>query len=82
MQADRGDHAAAEATLRHLVETEDGDSVTRVRTLVVLADLLTSHGDHLSARPLLSDALRAAEDLEDADDLLDHELARARELLG
>jgi hypothetical protein len=77
MQADRGDHAAAVATLRQLVDADDADSVVRVRALVILGDMLSSQGDRPSARPLLIEAER----LGDVDDLLDHELMRARELL-
>jgi hypothetical protein len=81
MQADRGDHAAAVATLRQLVDADDADSVVRVRALVILGDMLSSQGDRPSARPLLIEAVDMAERLGDVDDLLDHELRRARELL-
>jgi hypothetical protein len=81
MQADRGDHAAAVATLRQLVDADDADSVVRVRALVILGDMLSSQGDRPSARPLLIEAVDMAERLGDVDDLLDHELMRARELL-
>ncbi|MDD1386780.1 hypothetical protein [Curtobacterium poinsettiae] len=81
MQADRGDHAAAVATLRQLVDADDADSVARVRALVILGDMLSTHGDPPSARPLLIEAVDMAERLGDVDDLLDHELTRARELL-
>ncbi|MBT1634183.1 hypothetical protein FGG90_02790 [Clavibacter tessellarius] len=81
MQADRGDHAAAVATLRQLVDADDADSVVRVRALVILGDMLSSQGDRPSARPLLIEAVDMAERLGEVDDLLDHELMRARELL-
>ncbi|MFT4211063.1 MAG: hypothetical protein QM626_04250 [Microbacterium sp.] len=79
MQADRGDVAAAEATLRSLLDTTPG-GVLRVRALVVLGDLLSPH-DEQHARMALTEALALAERIEDADDLLDAELDRARELL-
>jgi tetratricopeptide (TPR) repeat protein len=82
MQADRGDHEAAKATLRQIVEADSDDSVARVRALVILGDLLSSQGDAQSAQPLLNEALSIAKRLGDSDDLLDQELMRARELLA
>lgn len=82
MQADRGDQEAAKATLRQIVEADDDDSVSRVRALVILGDLLSSQGDAESAQPLLNEALSIAKRLGDSDDLLDQELMRAHELLA
>ena len=79
MQADRGDLPAAEATLRGLLDTAT-PGVLRVRALVVLGDLLSTH-DEQEARVVLTEALTASERIDDADDLLDAELERARELL-
>ncbi|MFT4085349.1 MAG: hypothetical protein QM638_22440 [Nocardioides sp.] len=80
MQADRGDTAAAEATLRGLLDGEPA-GLLRVRALVVLGELLCTH-DHPIARDVLTEALAVAEQIEDVDDLLDVELSRARELLS
>lgn len=67
--------------MRQLVSTENADSVARVRALVILGDMLSTRGDAMSARPLLNEALSMAKRLDDSDDLLDHELMRARALL-
>ncbi|WP_158609462.1 hypothetical protein [Cellulomonas triticagri] len=77
MLADRGDPAGAERTLRALLDGAPAGTV-RVQALVVLGDLLAEH-DAAAAREVLTEALAA--DLPDADDVLDDERARARELL-
>lgn len=80
MQADRGDTSGAEATLRSLLSTTPA-GVLRVRALIVLGDLLHTHDVH-EARRVLTDALATIEQLGDADDLLNAEAERARELLS
>ncbi|MFX4273332.1 hypothetical protein ACQR35_12065 [Pseudarthrobacter sp. J1738] len=79
MQADRGDLAAADATLRGLLDTEPV-GVLRVRALVVLGDLLSSQ-DAPAAHEVLTEAVTVAAQIKGADDLLDVELERACELL-
>lgn len=80
MQADRGDVAGAETTLRRLLTTSL-DEILRVRVLVVLGDLLSGHDDQAS-RDMLAEAVELVGRIEDADDLIDLELDRARELLA
>ncbi|PZT73813.1 hypothetical protein DNK56_14885 [Streptomyces sp. AC1-42W] len=76
MQADRGDGEAAKTTLRDLMDRLEASSL-KVRTLVVLGDLLASDGDHTAARPVLCEAVGLAESLDEADDLVDYEVNRA-----
>ncbi|MCM2394119.1 hypothetical protein [Streptomyces albipurpureus] len=80
MQADRGPGEAAKATLRDLAG-ELAATPLRVRTLVVLGDLLASDGDHAVARPVLREAVAPAESLAEADDLADYEVNRARDVV-
>ncbi|XTZ14708.1 hypothetical protein ACQSSU_25040 [Micromonospora echinospora] len=78
--ADRGDLPRALETLRAVLD-DDPWPVLRVRALVVLAELLAASADPVTARDALTEALARAEEVEDADDLLDAEIRRARELL-
>ncbi|MEO6089766.1 MAG: hypothetical protein ABIQ18_42330 [Umezawaea sp.] len=79
-QAEFGRFDAAESTLREVLAGTKTGEVARVRALVVLGDLLCGVGRETEAMPLLESALREGS-ADDLDDLLDHELARARELL-
>ncbi|PRY39898.1 tetratricopeptide repeat protein [Umezawaea tangerina] len=76
-QADFGRLDAAESTLREVLAVAERGSAARVRALVVLGDLLCELGRAAEAVPLLDEALAGAPDV---DDLLDHELDRARAL--
>nr|WP_132454852.1 hypothetical protein [Paraburkholderia sp. BL8N3] len=80
MLLDRGALDRGEEILRDVVvEAErESDPVALVQGLVCLGDLLFEVGRSSEARPFLKRALEETRD----DDLLGHEFARAKELLG
>ena len=79
-RADDGRTDEAIGELSELLDTES-DLAVRVRAGVLLGELLLASGRPESAEVALSDALTAATDSDDLDDVLVAELERARELL-
>lgn len=75
-----GKTRAAKAGLRDLVGELEASSL-KVRASVVLGDLPASDGDHDMARHVLREAVVLGEALDEADDLLDYEVNRARDVL-